>query len=88
MNNIKRLSRAELACELITMPDAPATADATVSYAAGGASIPPPLDAQVSRKLSVARELLLRDLAVTMRKRPVMSSPIAAREWLDPHKSI
>lgn len=85
MNDIQRMSRAELACELITMPDASGVADATASYAAGGASMPPTREAQVSRKLSVARELLLRDLAATMKKRSVMSSPDAVREWLTLH---
>ncbi len=85
MNEIKRMSRAELACELITMPEASLVADATVSYAAGAVTAPPSCEEQVSRKLSVAKELLMRDLAATMHKGPVMRSPDTVREWLKLH---
>ncbi|MGJ9418763.1 DNA repair protein RadC [Massilia sp. CMS3.1] len=82
MNEIKRMSRAELACELITMPEASIVADAIVFYAAGAVTASPSCEEQVSRKLSVARELLMRDLAATMRRGSVMRSPDTVREWL------
>jgi DNA repair protein RadC len=39
-------------------------------------------DALVSYKLTVARELLLRQLADALKTEPVLSSPATVREWL------
>ena len=42
-------------------------------------------DALLERKLSVARELLLRDLRTQLQSGPVMDSPQALRDWLRLH---
>src|SRR5206468_5288084 len=39
-------------------------------------------DALVSHKLAVARELLLRNLAESMKSEPVLGAPAVVREWL------
>jgi len=77
------LSRAELVAELLAPPAMADTAqilrvgDAEPAY--GSAA---PRDGLLARKLGAARELLLRDLQVQMRKGPVLESPQAIRDWL------
>lgn len=85
MRNISVMSRAELVSELIA-PSYPAVGSdtpETVSTCCTTASVPP--DALVSHKLSVARELLLRDLTTQMRSGPVLNSPATVRTWLKLH---
>lgn len=86
MKKASFMSRAELVCELIATPQSSIVSDATAAYvAACDIPVSPVCDALVSRKLSIAREILLRDLAAKMQAKPVMSSPKAVREWLKLH---
>jgi len=85
MSKLSVMSRAELVSELIA-PSYPAMgADTPETYSVRCTVAAAPPDALVSRKLSVARELLLRDLAARMQAKPVMHSPKAVREWLKLH---
>jgi len=77
------LSRAELVAELLAPQATAGTADAPrVDYAEPACGSVAPHDGPLARKLSVARELLLRDLQAQMRNGPVMESPQAIRDWL------
>lgn len=82
MKKLSTMSRAELVRELIA--SSPATiSDASVAYAEP--QQPPAStkrDAVLDRKLAVARELLLRDLAERMKAEPILSSPATVRDWL------
>jgi DNA repair protein RadC len=80
------MSRAELVYELIATPQSPTVSDTSAVYvSACDTPASPPRNALVSRKLSIAREILLRDLTAKMKARPVMSSPNAVRDWLTLH---
>ena len=82
MKDISSMSRDELVCELITSSP-PTTAKAAASYVKTRDSRRAAIrDAMVSYKLAVARELLLRDLAESMKSEPVLSAPAAVRDWL------
>lgn len=81
--NLSILSRADLISELLS-PQALARAsdihhvnDAEPTYGSAG-----PHDTVLARKLSVARELLLRDLQSQMCSGPIMNSPQTIRDWL------
>lgn len=83
MQKTSFMSRAELVCELIATPQSPVAADASAAYVASRDLPASPVgDALVTRKLSVAKEILLRDLTARMKARSVLGSPDAAREWL------
>lgn len=86
MRETSFMSRAELVCELVATPQSPAVSDASAAYvAACDTPASPPCDALVSRKLSIAREILLRDLTARMKSSPVLGSPAAVRDWLKLH---
>lgn len=80
------LSRAELVAELLAPSSLPISADTprigdcepTDGYAVA-------LDVVLTRKLGVARELLMRDLQAQMRRGPIMDSPQTLRDWLRLH---
>ena len=82
MKDISLMSRAELVRELIaSMPTTAAEAEATYTENQDSRRSSS-RDALVSRKLAVARELLLRDLAKRMKAEPVLTAPAVVREWL------
>lgn len=85
MKSIECMSRAELVCELLAAQlsqSGSGTAVREVSMEAGLAGYS---EAIVSRKLQVAREILMRDLIGDMQASPVMDSPEKARDWLKLH---
>lgn len=81
--NPSTLSRSDLVRELFAPAKwgftemAPRVGDHESSYHAIAAN-----DPTLTRKLSVARELLMRDLDAQMCQGPVMSSPEVLRDWL------
>ena len=86
MKNISVMSRAELVDELIASHRPAINSDPPAAYHASHTAFTrTPHDAIVCHKLSVARELLLRDLADQMKSGPVLSSPDAVRDWLRLH---
>lgn len=86
MKKASSMSRAELVSELLATPQSPAVSDATTAYvAACDALASPACNAFVSRKLSIARELLLRNLTAKMQSKPVMGSSNTVRDWLTLH---
>jgi len=85
MKSIECMSRAELVSELITVQQPQAGSDAPVNEVSMEAGLAGYSDAVVSRKLQVAREILMRDLIGDMQASPVMDSPEKARDWLKLH---
>jgi len=85
MKSIECMSRAELVSELITVQQPQADSDAPVAEVSMEAGLAGYSDAVVSRKLQVAREILMRDLIGDMQASPVMDSPEKARDWLKLH---
>ena len=82
MKDISSMSRSELVRELIASTPG-STEEAAPSYAkARDSRRSGTREALVSRKLAVAREILLRDLAERMKSEPVLSSPGTVRDWL------
>lgn len=80
------LSRAELVAELLAPSSRPDPADTPCvgdREPPGGYAMAP--DAVLTRKLGVARELLMRDLQAQMCRGPIMDSPQALRDWLRLH---
>lgn len=76
-------SRAELVCELLTVPTESAFFNASATHdVACDAPSSSVCEALVSRKLAIAREILLRDLSATMASTSVLGSPDAVRDWL------
>lgn len=87
MQNLSALSRetlvGELLAPLILESAVPVVADAAPAYpVASPANMPFSGDGPLRRKLTVARELLLRDLHAQMQAGPVMESPQVLRDWL------
>lgn len=83
MKSIECMSRAELVCELLATQHAGSDAPVDeVSMEAGQSGYSEDI---VSRKLQVARQILMRDLVVDMQASPVMESPDKARDWLKLH---
>lgn len=85
MSNISVMSRAELVSELIAPSYSAMGSDTPETVSTCCTAAPAPPDAVVSHKLSVARELLLRDLTTKMRSGPVLDSPATVRTWLKLH---
>jgi DNA repair protein RadC len=86
MQNLSALSRESLVGELLSPPIPESTAavlaDAAPTYLSSqGANVATAED-RLQRKLTIARELLLRDLHAQMQACPVMDSPQVLREWL------
>lgn len=80
------LSRAELVAELLANSSRPDSASAPRVgdfEPTDGYAVAP--DAVLTRKLSAARELLMRDLQAQMRHGPIMDSPQTLRDWLRLH---
>lgn len=82
MQNVSTMSRAELVRELIATPLSYVVPEEPQPCVTGCAEASLPETDAVSRKLTVAREILLRDLACDLKSRPVMGRPDAVREWL------
>ena len=86
MQNLSALTREELVGELLSPPipesAAVVLADAALTYLNIPAANVATAEDRLQRKLTVARELLLRDLHAQMQSRPVMDSPQVLREWL------
>lgn len=81
--NTSILSHADLVRELLAPPaagpasPAPRAGDVEPTYRGDSAT-----DAALTHKLSVARELLMRDLREQMCRGPVMNCPNTLRDWL------
>lgn len=77
-----RLDRAGLLVELLAPAPNPTLVKRSV---VSDIQLPAILESAIVRKLSVARELIQRDLLAQMRERPVLDSPGTLREWLRLH---
>ncbi|RTL25433.1 MAG: hypothetical protein EKK47_23470, partial [Burkholderiales bacterium] len=81
--NVTHLSSAELVSELLSEPvrqaplPLPCACDAAATYQAVEHAPP-----ELAHKLSVARELLLRNMRAKMLEGPVMASPKVVKDWL------
>lgn len=83
--NLSTLSREDLVSEMLApLPLAFAAGTVRVSDVEPVQAQVPDADASslLNRRLSVARELLLRDLRSQMQRGPLMSSPQVLRDWL------
>ncbi len=81
MKEISSMSRPELVAELISAEPLGSVVPTTLTAVEDTASSPS-FDALITRKLAVAREVLLRDLAVKMKTPLTLGSPDAVRDWL------
>jgi len=79
--NVTALSREDLVSEMLA-PLLPTFAAGALRVSDADLSAPPSPESLLARRLSVARELLLRDLREQMHKGPVMTSPQILRDWL------
>jgi DNA repair protein RadC len=79
--NVTALSREDLVSEMLA-PLPPTFAAGALRVSDADLSAPPSPESLLARRLSVARELLLRDLREQMHKGPVMTSPQILRDWL------
>lgn len=79
--NVTALSREDLVSEMLA-PLPPAFAAGALRVSDADLSAPPSPESLLVRRLSVARELLLRDLREQMHRGPVMTSPQILRDWL------
>jgi DNA repair protein RadC len=83
MKETKIMTIEELMTELINTPEPMGVSSSAPTYGAGCMTLAMKFNGEhVVRKLAVARELLLRDLAATMRKTTVLGSPGKVRDWL------
>lgn len=86
MNSISTMSRVELIDALVASPQATGVSQSPSLYATSGdISIPGHSDDFVRHKLTVAREILLRDLISQMKSGPFFNSPDIVRTWLKLH---
>lgn len=79
--NVTALSREDLVSEMLA-PLPPTFAAGALRVSDADWSAPPSPESLLARRLSVARELLLRDLREQMHRGPVMTSPQILRDWL------
>ena len=79
--NVTALSREDLVSEMLA-PLPPTFAAGALRVSDADLSAPPSPESLLARRLSVARELLLRDLREQMHSGPVMTSPQILRDWL------
>ena len=79
--NVTALSRENLVSEMLA-PLPPTFAAGALRVSDADLSAPPSPESLLARRLSVARELLLRDLREQMHRGPVMTSPQILRDWL------
>ncbi|MES2089705.1 MAG: DNA repair protein RadC [Pseudomonadota bacterium] len=81
--NVTHMSSTELVSELLAAPvrhespHAPCACDPAAAYRVVDQDLP-----ELAHKLSVARELLLRNLRAKMLEGPIMASPRAVKDWL------
>lgn len=86
MKDLSSMSRLDLVRELIANAPADMVSDDLSLYGAACAlPCTSPCDSIVCRKLFVAREILMRDLADRMKSSSALSSPQAVRDWLRLH---
>jgi DNA repair protein RadC len=79
--NVTALSREDLVSEMLA-PLPPTVSAEALRVSDADWSAPPSPKSLLARRLSVARELLLRDLREQMHRGPVMTSPQILRDWL------
>ena len=79
--NVTALSREDLVSEMLA-PLPPTFAAGALRVSDADLSAPPSPESLLARRLSVARELLLRGLREQMHRGPVMTSPQILRDWL------
>ncbi|MDO8943165.1 MAG: DNA repair protein RadC [Desulfobacterales bacterium] len=79
--NVTALSREDLVSEMLA-PLPPTFTAGTLRVSDADSLAPPSPESLLARRLSVARELLLRDLREQMHRGPVMTSPQILRDWL------
>jgi len=79
--NVTALSREDLVSEMLA-PLPPTFAAGALRVSDADLSAPPSPESLLARRLSVARELLLRNLREQMHRGPVMTSPQILRDWL------
>ncbi len=79
--NVTALSREDLVSEMLA-PLPPTFAAGALRVSDADLSAPSSPESLLARRLSVARELLLRDLREQMHTGPVMTSPQILRDWL------
>jgi DNA repair protein RadC len=79
--NVTALSREDLVSEMLA-PLPPTFGAGALRVSDADGSAPPSPESLLARRLSVARELLLRDLREQMHRGPVMTSPQILRDWL------
>ena len=89
MRNFYSMSRTELVCELLAPSHPASVSEVAASYQPEEATLPFPHGAPasmlVSYKLSIAREILQRDLLAQMQTGPILNSPWIVKEWLKMH---
>ncbi|RJG00590.1 JAB domain-containing protein [Noviherbaspirillum sedimenti] len=86
MKKISSMSRAQLTSELVAVPQPTMIAELSAALAAPYDMVARAShETLVQRRLAIARELLLRDLAEQMQGRSVLSSPGIVRDWLRLH---
>jgi DNA repair protein RadC len=81
MNELSHMSREALASALLA--PAGAVSDAALPYCA--ADNTPASQAEIARRLAIAREILLRDLEAQCRRTALLDSPKTVREYLMLH---
>jgi DNA repair protein RadC len=81
MNELSHMSREALASALLAPVSA--VSDAALPY--GAADDTPATQAEIARRLAIAREILLRDLETECRRTAVLDSPKTVREYLMLH---
>ena len=79
--NVTALSREDLVSEMLA-PLPPTFAAGALRVGDADLSARPSPESLLARRLSVARELLPRDLREQMQRGPVMTSPQILRDWL------
>ena len=82
MQPLSYLTREQLADELLAAPAPDITVPGTAPLHAGPLGTLTTEQRRLQRKLALAREILLRDLAAPLKRRNLLQSPDAVREWL------
>ncbi len=85
MKSIICMSRAELVRELLEGQQSQVASGTVFTETAHEIELSGDFDAIVSRKLQVAREILMRNLVRNMQASPVMDSPAKVGDWLRLH---
>ncbi|MES2264279.1 MAG: JAB domain-containing protein [Pseudomonadota bacterium] len=83
MKEILMMSPAELAAELLAVSPGAVASDASAIYAVDNDDEKwQDFETLILRRLSIAREILLRDLLASMKATSVLNSPNLTRDWL------